>query len=785
MAADPGDGSTATTAPAATTGPPATAVPPPTTATTEAPTTSTTAPSTTTTTVPEPAPPVWVPFAGLGVLGCTIDADAGEPCRLGYHPFPAVDFQLPAGRPVRAVQSGVVQVVGQETDPTQPAATSGLQVTIDYGERFGLYKHLAETLVRPGQVVRAGEIIGLAGRTTARTYHLHYDEQADLSRVNEPGNRLPMPSMFGAVAGEPVTYPDALGAESWRDAPYGAELQNEHHGVVPVEVSDAAGLVSVLAELGRDEPAPVAAVVLVNGRIVLDGVEPTYDGTTQLRLIGVPGSGAELDGAGRGRLLRVNGDAPLEIEGLILRDGAAVQDGGAVAAAGPVTVVESELVGNVTGGSGGAIAAAGPVSLVRTTARSNEAGGDGGAIAATDVAVVTSSVVGNRAGGRGGGVWGGDEVLASAATVSGNQATSGGGVAAGAVALRHTTMVDNEATSAVGAQVETGRLTSQTSAFGPTGAGTGCAVDSTDSRGHNFDAGSSCGLNQPTDRQELSDLRLGPLRDNGGLTPTHFPLARSPLVDAFDQLGADQVGVVYPLACDPSSDVDQRGEWVVTRDGPIPAGSRWQAYLPRPSSGGCDIGAVEATFPRHSFRDVPPWAEEAVRWITAAHHQPRLMEGFDLRFRPRARLTRAQAVRALHRAAGSPVAETRSGLTDVPGWVGDSVDWAVEQGIFTGFPDGTFRPDASITRGQSLSVLHRLSGYGGPVPRIGVELPLWLQRAGAWALPFGVMTGYPDGFRASEPVTRAAFAVALHRMAVDPDVWGDPGRAPIAMLFRA
>lgn len=782
VGADPAGGSTSTTAP------PSTAAPP--TVTAEDPTTSTVAPATTTTTAPEPAPPVWLPFLGLGTLGCTVDADPGEPCIPGYHPWPAVDLQLPAGRPVRAAQAGVVAVVEQETDPTRPTASSGLQVTIEYdGERFGLYKHLAETLVRPGQPVGAGQIIGLAGRTAARTYHLHYDEQVDLSRMNEPGNRLPLPSMLGATPGEPLTYPASLGAESWRDAVYGSVLQNEHHGVVPLEVRDAEGLVAALTELGRVGPAPIPAVVLVNGRIVLDGAEPTYEGTTQLRLVGVPGSGAELDGSGRGRLLRVNREVPLEIEGLTLRGGAAVQDGGAVVAAGPVTVVESELIGNVSGGSGGAIAANGPVSLVRTTARGNEAGADGGAVAAAEVAVVTSSVVGNQAGGRGGGVWGDDVVQASAATVSGNQAASGGGIAAGGVTLRHATVVDNEATSGVGTQVEAGRLTSQTSAFGSAGSGAGagadCAVGSTVSGGHNAEAGSSCGLNHPTDRQQLADLRLGPLRDNGGLTPTHFPLARSPLIDAFDRLGADQVGVIRPLTCDPSSEVDQRGEWVVARDGEIPVGSRWRVYLPRTRSGGCDVGAVEAGFPRHSFRDVPAWAEAAVRWITAVHYEPRLMEGFGSRFRPRAPLTRGQTVRALHRAAGSPVARTEANLTDVAGWVSGAVDWAVEQGIFTGFPDRTFRADASLTRGQMLSVLHRLSGYHGPVPRIDVELPLWLRRAGAWALSFGVMTGYPDGFRSSEPVTRAAFVVALHRMAVDPDVWGDPGRAPIAMPFRA
>jgi murein DD-endopeptidase MepM/ murein hydrolase activator NlpD len=53
----------------------------------------------------------------------------------------------------------------------------GRMVEVDHG--FGLttrYGHLAQTLVRPGQAVRAGDplgVIGSSGRSTGR--HLHYE----------------------------------------------------------------------------------------------------------------------------------------------------------------------------------------------------------------------------------------------------------------------------------------------------------------------------------------------------------------------------------------------------------------------------------------------------------------------------------------------------------------------------------------------------------------------------------------------------------------------------------
>lgn len=77
------------------------------------------------------------------------------------------------------------------------------------------------------------------------------------------------------------------------------------------------------------------------------------------------------------------------------------------------------------------------------------------------------------------------------------------------------------------------------------------------SAGHNLSDDHTCGLNDPTDRQDL-DPRLGPVSPNGGPVPTALPLNDSPLLDAGSS------------SCPPA---DARG-------------------VPRPQGAGCDIGAA-------------------------------------------------------------------------------------------------------------------------------------------------------------------------------------------------
>ena len=71
--------------------------------------------------------------------------------------------------------------------------------------------------------------------------------------------------------------------------------------------------------------------------------------------------------------------------------------------------------------------------------------------------------------------------------------------------------------------------------------------------------------------------------------------------------------------------------------------------------------------------------------------------------------TRAQIVTFLWRAAGSPEPKTASSFTDVPAsaYYAKAVAWAIENGITNGMTETTFAPNATCTRGQSVTFLYR------------------------------------------------------------------------------
>jgi len=94
-----------------------------------------------------------------------------EPSYDGYpHFHTGLDYGLPRGTPVGAAAAGRVLAAGW--DPSG----FGNRVLIDHGHGLQtLYGHLERVLVKPGQVVAAGQEIGLSGNTGNSTGpHLHF-----------------------------------------------------------------------------------------------------------------------------------------------------------------------------------------------------------------------------------------------------------------------------------------------------------------------------------------------------------------------------------------------------------------------------------------------------------------------------------------------------------------------------------------------------------------------------------------------------------------------------------
>ncbi len=121
--------------------------------------------------------------------------------------------------------------------------------------------------------------------------------------------------------------------------------------------------------------------------------------------------------------------------------------------------------------------------------------------------------------------------------------------------------------------------------------------------------------------------------------------------------------------------------------------------------------SVEAEFVKTaatSFADVPANAyfADAVKWAVDKDVTNGLT---DTMFGPYESCTRTQIVTFLWRAAGSPEPKTASSFTDVPAsaYYAKAVAWAVENGITNGMTETTFAPNATCTRGQSVTFLYR------------------------------------------------------------------------------
>lgn len=141
-------------------------------------------------------------------------------------------------------------------------------------------------------------------------------------------------------------------------------------------------------------------------------------------------------------------------------------------------------------------------------------------------------------------------------------------------------------------------------------------------------------------------------------------------------------------------------------------------------------------------------------------------------FAPRAKTSRGMIVTILHKLEGNPEAEG-SYFADVPlnCYYTRAVSWAAEQGIISGYGDGRFGPDDSLTREQIVMILYSYAKYKGMdvSAQSGLEqftdldqLSSEAQQAMSWAHGVGLISGKGDGILdPAGPAIRAEMAALL------------------------
>ena len=302
-----------------------------------------------------------------------------------------------------------------------------------------------------------------------------------------------------------------------------------------------------------------AAEIVIDNDVILDGE-----------------GNLAVDGGEGHRVLSIPEGVAAELRGLSVRGGMALVGdvlevyGGGIENSGDLTLTNSTVSGN-SAASGGGIANTGTLTLVNSTVSGNSGArptfnGGGGIINGGTLTLINSTVSGNS-GNVGGGISNGGTLTLMQSTVSGNDAALGGGGILNYATMMMTNCTLSGNSGNAGGGIYTDGLGESTL--------TGSVVDgdctiqagaTLTSTGYNLESpNNTCGFDQITDQVNVTaeDLKLGPLRDNGGPTMTQA-------------LGAGSVAIGHIPAVDCQVTEDQRGQ-------------------PRPETGGdaCDVGSFE------------------------------------------------------------------------------------------------------------------------------------------------------------------------------------------------
>ena len=164
---------------------------------------------------------------------------------------------------------------------------------------------------------------------------------------------------------------------------------------------------------------------------------------------------------------------------------------------------------------------------------------------------------------------------------------------------------------------------------------------------------------------------------------------------------------------------------------------------------------------------------EHVLW--AYYYDPQITAGTDAtHFSPSAPCTRGQVVTFLWRAAGRPQPTSTSiSFSDVsnsgacqPYYT--AILWAAENGITTGYNDGTFKPHAQVKRAEFVTFLWRYYEQPSPSnldnPFVDVSPSSVFYKAILWAAEEGITQGYGNNdFQPNRICSRWQVVTFLHR----------------------
>ena len=175
------------------------------------------------------------------------------------------------------------------------------------------------------------------------------------------------------------------------------------------------------------------------------------------------------------------------------------------------------------------------------------------------------------------------------------------------------------------------------------------------------------------------------------------------------------------------------------------------------------------------FKDVPPykWFYSAVKW---SYEKGLLTGTSDTEFDPNAPMTRGMIVSVLYRMEERPKVNGDSVFADVnlSKYYAKGIEWAASENIVSGYTNGNFGPEDSITREQLAKILYRYAEYKGYDVTASTQLSAfsdaskvasYAEKYMKWAVAEELIQGSNGKLNPKGNATRAEIAAILKRFA--------------------
>ena len=177
--------------------------------------------------------------------------------------------------------------------------------------------------------------------------------------------------------------------------------------------------------------------------------------------------------------------------------------------------------------------------------------------------------------------------------------------------------------------------------------------------------------------------------------------------------------------------------------------------------------------PDDDDEDVEPEVEYTPNWLNTEDHFAYIVGYEDGSVRPTANITRAEVAtiffRLLTDEARAEFWSSENDFTDVASdaWYNNAVSTLSGMGILGGYEDGSFRPNASITRAEFVAIATRFFDYSACYEGgfTDVSYGDWYADCVQASADMGLVNGYEDGsFRPNASITRAEACAIVNRV---------------------